>query len=42
MEADNGNDAGDTTERQQFQAQSSQVGTEPPILLTSQVKLIQL
>jgi hypothetical protein len=32
----------DTTERQQHQAPSSQAGRPPPIVLTSQVNLIQL
>jgi hypothetical protein len=41
-EADNGDDADDTTERQQHQAPSSQVGRLPPIVLTSQVNLIQM
>jgi hypothetical protein len=39
MEADHGDDGDDTTERQ---APSSQAGEPPPIVLTSQVNLMQL
>jgi hypothetical protein len=42
MEADHGDDADDTTERQQHQAPFSQVGRPPPIVLISQVNLIKL
>jgi hypothetical protein len=42
MEADQGDDADDTIERQQHQALSSQVGRPSPIVLTSQVNPIQL
>jgi hypothetical protein len=35
-------DADDTTERQQYQAPSSKAGRPPPIVLVSQVNLIQL
>jgi hypothetical protein len=42
IEADHGDDADDTTERQQHQASSSQAGRQPPIVLTCQVNLIQL
>jgi hypothetical protein len=41
MEADHGDDADDTTERQQYQAPSSQTGRQPPIVLTSHVNLLQ-
>jgi hypothetical protein len=42
METDHRDDAGDTTDRQQYQATSSQAVRQPPIVLTSQVNLIQL
>jgi hypothetical protein len=42
MEADQGDDADDTTERQQYQAPFSQAGRPPPIVLTCQVNLIQM
>jgi hypothetical protein len=42
MEADHGRDADDSTEGQQQQAPSSQAGRPPPIVLTSQLNLIQL
>jgi hypothetical protein len=42
MEADHGNDVDDSTKGQQQQALSSQAGRLPPIILTSQVSLIQL
>jgi hypothetical protein len=42
MEADHGDDADDTIERQQHQAPSSQAGKQPPIVLTCQLNLIQL
>jgi hypothetical protein len=42
MEADHGGDADTTTERQQHQAPSSQAGRPFPIVLTSQVNLMQL
>jgi hypothetical protein len=42
MKADNGNDADDSTDGQQHQAPHSQAGRPPPIVLTSQINLIQL
>jgi hypothetical protein len=42
MEADHGNDADDTTERQQHQEPSIKARSPPPIVLTSQENLIQL
>jgi hypothetical protein len=42
MEADHGDDADNATERQQHQEPSNQAGRLPPIVLTSQVNLIQL
>jgi hypothetical protein len=42
MEADHGNNADDSTESHQQQAPSSQAGRPPPVVLTSQVTLIQL
>jgi hypothetical protein len=42
MEADHGDDAGDTTERQQHQAPFSQAGRQSPIVLTSQGSPMQL
>jgi hypothetical protein len=41
MEADHEDDMEDTTERPHHQAPSSQTGRPPPIVLTSQVNLIQ-
>jgi hypothetical protein len=41
MDANHAEDSDDSTEHQQHQAPSSQPGKLPPILLTSQVKLIQ-
>jgi hypothetical protein len=41
MEADHGDDADETIERQQHQAPASQAGWPPPIVLTSQLNLIQ-
>jgi hypothetical protein len=42
MVVDHGDDADDTTERQQHQAQSYQVSKPLPIVLTSQVNLIKM
>jgi hypothetical protein len=42
MEADHGDDADTTTERQKYQAPSSLAGRLPHIVLTSQVNLTQL
>jgi hypothetical protein len=42
MESDHGDDADKTTKRQQHQTTSSQAGRPPPIVLASQVNLIQL
>jgi hypothetical protein len=42
MEAGHGDEADDTTERQQHQAPSSQAGRLPPIVLTPHVNMIQL
>jgi hypothetical protein len=42
MENDHGNNADASTDGQQQQASSSQAGRLPPIVLTSQVNMIQL
>jgi hypothetical protein len=42
IEADHGDDADDSTQHQQHQASSSQAGSLPLILLTSQVNLVEL
>jgi hypothetical protein len=42
MKAEHGDNADNTTERQQHQAPSSHAGRQPPIVLTSQVNLIKL
>jgi serine phosphatase RsbU (regulator of sigma subunit) len=42
MEAYHRDNADDTTKLQQHQAQSSQAGRPPPIVLTSQGNLMQL
>jgi hypothetical protein len=42
MAVDHGDDADGATERQQHQEPSNQAGRPPPVVLTSQVNLIQL
>jgi hypothetical protein len=42
MEAEDGDDVDDTTERQQHQAPSSHAGRQPSIVVTSQLILVQL